>query len=96
MPGRVRPVLGQFSLKSAGAKGVWVRVGSWRGSDREHRQVPASEARPSCGAAKGKKSPQKLGLVIIPKRVFCASKEVLVKALKEYARRCCWIMLWGK
>jgi hypothetical protein len=28
--------------------------------------------------------------------MFCASKEVLVKALKEYAKRCCWIVLREK
>jgi hypothetical protein len=28
--------------------------------------------------------------------MFCASKEVLVKVLKEYAKRCCWIMLREK
>jgi hypothetical protein len=27
--------------------------------------------------------------------MFCAS-EVLVKILKEYARRCYWIVLWEK
>jgi hypothetical protein len=34
-----RPVLGQVPPKRAvGAKGAWVRVGSWRGSDRQHRR----------------------------------------------------------
>jgi hypothetical protein len=39
-----------------------------------------------------------LGLVIIPnsETMFCASKEVPVKVLKEYAKRCCWVMLREK
>jgi hypothetical protein len=30
-----------------------------------------------------------LDLIIIPKRCSATSKEVLVKALREYAKRCC-------
>jgi hypothetical protein len=28
--------------------------------------------------------------------MFCASEEVLVKVLKEYANRCCWFVLSKK
>jgi hypothetical protein len=28
--------------------------------------------------------------------MFCASEEVLVKALKEYSKRCCWFVLYKK
>jgi hypothetical protein len=39
-----------------------------------------------------------LDLVMIhdSETMFCASKEVLAKVLKEYAKRCCWIVLREK
>jgi hypothetical protein len=44
--------------KGLGPEGAWVRVGSWRGSDRQHRWGPG---RPLVAApAKGKRASQKL------------------------------------
>jgi hypothetical protein len=47
---RCTPCWARSPRKGLGAKGVWVRVGPWRGSDRQHRRRPR----------KGKKTPQKL------------------------------------
>jgi hypothetical protein len=58
----VRPVLGQVSPKRAGDQGVWVRVGSWRGSDRQHQRGPGMpEGAPPTN---GKNTPQKLARYI--------------------------------
>jgi hypothetical protein len=52
------PFWSRSPREGLGPKGVWVRVGSWRGSCRQHRRGPgAPEGAPH---AEGKGSPQKL------------------------------------
>jgi hypothetical protein len=55
------PFWARSRRKGLGAKRAWVRVGSWRGSDRQHRRgLGVTEGAPP---SEGKKSPRKAGRI---------------------------------
>jgi hypothetical protein len=73
-----RHVDGLPGRQGLGTKWVWVRVGSWRVSDRQHRR--GAEAPEGARPAKGKKSPQKLGTVSSVRGGHCRARHAKTTA----------------